>query len=176
MSTINPATVDPLKLPSLPLSRRSQLPNIKAVYFVLESEKVIYIGKTLSLTKRWIVHHKYKEIKERKKIKLAWIECHSVIALNALEAKLIRRFKPELNRSTTKLVMPEKRERMRGETKHLKDHQFKPLDEKPLRRVPVSVKLPPDVDDYVRSQPNRNQWLIAAIRDRMAKEQHGDKP
>ncbi len=60
---------------------------------------------------------------------------------------------------------------MKGETKHLKEHQFKPLEEQPLRRVPVSVKLPPEMDDYVRSQPNRNQWLIAAIRDRITKDQ-----
>lgn len=51
----------------------------------------------------------------------------------------------------------------RKKAEHLKPHDFKPLGGEPLRRIPVSVKLPPDLDEYVRSQPNRNQWLIAAI-------------
>lgn len=45
------------------------------------------------------------------------------------------------------------------------------VGEEPLSRSPVSVKLPPELDDYVRSQPNRNQWLIAAIAEKAAKEQ-----
>jgi len=32
-----------------------------------------------------------------------------------------------------------------------------------LIKVPVSVRLPVELAEYVRSQPNRNQWLIAAI-------------
>ena len=47
--------------------------------------------------------------------------------------------------------------------KHLEEHGYKPLGDQPLRRTPVSVKLPPELDEYVRSLPNRNQWLIAAI-------------
>ncbi len=41
---------------------------------------------------------------------------------------------------------------------------------KGLSRSPVSVKLPPDLDEYVRSLPNRNQWLIDAVLDKMAKD------
>lgn len=55
--------------------------------------------------------------------------------------------------------------------KHLDEYGYKPLGDKPLRRTPVSVKLPEDLDEYVRSQPNRNQWLIAAIAEKVAKEQ-----
>lgn len=54
--------------------------------------------------------------------------------------------------------------------KHLEEHGYKPLDEKPLERVPVSVKLPPELGEYVRSQPNRNQWLIAAVAEKVARE------
>jgi hypothetical protein len=58
----------------------------------------------------------------------------------------------------------------RKKAEHLKEHDFKPLDEKPLERVPVSVKLPPELGEYVRSQPNRNQWLIAAVAEKAARE------
>ncbi|MGL5795665.1 MAG: hypothetical protein ACRC06_14950 [Waterburya sp.] len=51
----------------------------------------------------------------------------------------------------------------RKKPEQLKEHDWKPLGKEALRRTPVSVKLPPELDDYVRSQPNRNQWLIAAI-------------
>lgn len=49
-------------------------------------------------------------------------------------------------------------------------HAFRPLGKEPLNRVPVSVKLPKDLDEYVRALPNRNQWLIEAVLDKAAKE------
>jgi len=58
----------------------------------------------------------------------------------------------------------------RKKAEHLKPYDFKPLGEQPLRRTPVSVKLPPDLDEYVRSQPNRNQWLITAVANQVALE------
>ena len=58
----------------------------------------------------------------------------------------------------------------RKKAEHLKPHDYQPLGEKPLRRIPVSVKLPEELDDYVRSQPNRNQWLIAVIARAVAEE------
>ena len=59
----------------------------------------------------------------------------------------------------------------RKKAEHLKPHDFKPLGGEPLRRSPVSVKLPPELDDYVRAQSNRNQWLIAAVAEKIAPEQ-----
>jgi len=35
---------------------------------------------------------------------------------------------------------------------------------------PISVGLPKDLDEYVRSQPNRSEWLRAAIREKMERE------
>lgn len=58
----------------------------------------------------------------------------------------------------------------RKKAEHLKPHDFKPAGEQPLRRNPVSVKLPPELDDYVRSKPNRNQWLIEVIASYVEKE------
>lgn len=62
----------------------------------------------------------------------------------------------------------------RRKPEQLKEHDFKPMGDKALNRVPVSVKLPADLDAYVRSLPNRNQWLIAAIAERIAKEKGQD--
>lgn len=53
---------------------------------------------------------------------------------------------------------------------YLKEHQYQPLGKEALSRNPVSVKLPKDLDEYVRSLPNRNQWLIEAVLDKAAKE------
>jgi hypothetical protein len=39
------------------------------------------------------------------------------------------------------------------------------LNEKPVAKSSVSVKLPTDIDDYVRSLPNRTEWLRKAIAD-----------
>jgi len=51
----------------------------------------------------------------------------------------------------------------RKKAEHLKEHDFKSVGDNPLDKVPVSVRLPAHLAEYVRSQPNRNQWLIAAI-------------
>lgn len=64
------------------------------------------------------------------------------------------------------------REMTRKKAEHLKPHDFKPIGDKPLRQVPVSVKLPPELDDYVRSQSNRNQWLIAAVAEKIERERN----
>ena len=52
---------------------------------------------------------------------------------------------------------------IRKKAEHLKEHDFKSVGDNPLDKVPVSVRLPVHLAEYVRSQPNRNQWLIAAI-------------
>lgn len=53
---------------------------------------------------------------------------------------------------------------------YLREHRIKPLGREPLSKIPVSVRLPKDLDEIVRSQPNRNQWIIEAILDKAAKE------
>lgn len=39
-----------------------------------------------------------------------------------------------------------------------------------LSKSPVSVRLPKDLDEFVRSLPNRNQWIIDAVLEKAAKE------
>ncbi len=43
---------------------------------------------------------------------------------------------------------------------------IKPIYGKAMAKKPVSVILPLELDEYVRSQPNRAEWLRQAIADR----------
>jgi hypothetical protein len=43
--------------------------------------------------------------------------------------------------------------------------RFKPIGNEALAEKPISVFLPKDLDTYVRSLPNRAEWLRAAIRE-----------
>lgn len=38
------------------------------------------------------------------------------------------------------------------------------------RQSPICVMLPPDLDAYVRSLPNRSEWLRQAIKEKMERE------
>ena len=42
--------------------------------------------------------------------------------------------------------------------------------EKPKAEKPLSVRVPQDIDEYVRSLPNRSQWLEEAITEKARKE------
>ena len=60
-------------------------------------------------------------------------------------------------------------------TDHLKDHQFSTTGKyKHLSSTPVSIKLPSDLDDFVRKLDNRNQWLIDAVAEKVAKQIDND--
>ncbi|NEP81151.1 MAG: hypothetical protein F6K17_19770 [Okeania sp. SIO3C4] len=44
--------------------------------------------------------------------------------------------------------------------------------EKPKAEKPLSVRVQQDIDEYVRSLPNRSQWLEEAITEKARKEMH----
>jgi len=52
------------------------------------------------------------------------------------------------------------------------DTQFKSwgIGLKYKKTQPVSVGLPEEMDKYVRSRPNRSEWLRAAVREKMERE------
>jgi hypothetical protein len=94
---VNPAPVDPLALPSLPLTDRSQLPVCPAVYFALDGDRVLYIGRSGNLQQRWITHHRYSQLKGLNNVRIAWLECSDPSLLPEIEAALIEYFQPSLN-------------------------------------------------------------------------------
>lgn len=105
---MNVASIDPLTLPSLPLSERSQLPNCPAIYFVMQNESVLYIGKTVNLAQRWAAHHKWNQLAGLDTpIRIAWLSCSDKNLLTQIETALIQQFNPELNKSIPKLSSQE---------------------------------------------------------------------
>ncbi|MBD2492367.1 helix-turn-helix domain-containing protein [Aulosira sp. FACHB-615] len=94
---INPATIDPLALPSLPLCERSQLPTLPCIYFAIDSQGVVrYIGKTVNLKTRWQAHNKGVELATIAGIRIAYLQADATL-LPELEAALIAWFRPQLN-------------------------------------------------------------------------------
>lgn len=95
---INPATINPLTLPLVLLEQRAQLPNASCIYFAIDSQGVVqYIGQTASLRLRWVNHHHYHKLKQMGGVVITYIEIPSQL-LESVEAALIERFKPPLNR------------------------------------------------------------------------------
>ncbi|MEO0684746.1 MAG: GIY-YIG nuclease family protein [Cyanobacteria bacterium J06649_11] len=95
---MNVAEINPLTLPSIPLLERTQLPNCSAIYFVMQDECVLYIGRTINLAQRWEAHHKWDQLVARgTPVKIAWLECRDESLLTQIETALIRQFAPELN-------------------------------------------------------------------------------
>lgn len=89
--------INPLALPSLPLCDRTALPSCPAIYFVLEGDRVLYVGRSINLQQRWMAHHRYSQLVSEARI--AWLECSEPELLPDLEAALIEHFSPELNGS-----------------------------------------------------------------------------
>jgi excinuclease UvrABC nuclease subunit len=96
---MNPSNIDLSALPSLFLASRSDLPTCPAVYFVLESDRVLYIGRSGNLQQRWVNHHRYKQLKTISNVRIAWLECSDPSLLPEIEVALIRQFLPPLNDS-----------------------------------------------------------------------------
>lgn len=46
-----------------------------------------------------------------------------------------------------------------------------PLGDVALSRKALAVKLPPELDEYVRSKPNKNRWLNEVIKAAVEAEQ-----
>ncbi|MHC5747346.1 MAG: ribbon-helix-helix domain-containing protein [Nostoc sp.] len=98
---MNLAKINPLNLPSLPLNERSHLPKCSAIYFVMQGEDVLYIGKTTNLAQRLTAHNRQKQFtKLSSDICIAWLECNDTKLLKQIEEALIDLFKPLLNGTT----------------------------------------------------------------------------
>jgi excinuclease UvrABC nuclease subunit len=96
---MNLSNIDISALPSLPLANRSGLPTCPAVYFALEGDRVLYIGRSRNLQQRWAIHHRYKQLQAISNVRIAWLECSDPSLLTEIEMALIRQFLPPLNGS-----------------------------------------------------------------------------
>jgi hypothetical protein len=83
MQLITPELIDIISLPSLAFNDRKQLPNVSAVYFVLEEGVVIYVGATENLLKRWKANN-LKQLGARPgQLRIAWLECSAASIVTA---------------------------------------------------------------------------------------------
>lgn len=99
--------VDPLALPSLSLAEHSRLPSCPAIYFVLQENRILYIGQTVNLTQRWATHNRLKQFANMVgDVRIAWLECSDTNLLLKIESALIEQFKPELNGQSTGFARP----------------------------------------------------------------------
>lgn len=155
-----PESVKPLNLPSLPLTWRKAFPDCPCVYFAILGKKILYIGRSYSLNKRWSNHHRCTELEEAGDVRIAWIQVSEAELLPLIEAALIKYFKPLLNRTGVK-VSKQPSGRNRGNPNFT--FRIKPKGEKPLAKRMIGVRLPEELDKYVRSLPNRTEWLRKAI-------------
>lgn len=95
---LNPQTVNPLSLPSLPLEWRTALPECPGIYFVIDANGTVqYIGRSANIRQRWTSHNKLEALKEFTEIKLAWLEVSDKALLSSVEDALINYFQPPLN-------------------------------------------------------------------------------
>ena len=96
---IDPETIKLDSLPCISLSSRNNLPEIAAIYFVLNVEGVVqYIGRTNNLKTRWKYHHHLNKLQNYQEVKISWLQVSDASLLSEIEIVLIQHFKPHLNR------------------------------------------------------------------------------
>ncbi|NJN89532.1 MAG: GIY-YIG nuclease family protein [Leptolyngbyaceae cyanobacterium SL_5_14] len=98
-------------LPSLPLVKRTGLPECAGIYFAVAAEQVLYIGQAINLRNRWKGHHRYRQLLQMGCDRLCWLQVNEVGFLDDLEMALIRYFKPVLNQTEVIVFPVPKRER-----------------------------------------------------------------
>lgn len=107
-------TVNPLALPWTPLKWKNALPGCCGIYFVLSEGKVIYIGRSKSISRRWLNHHRYEMIAAYPDVRIAWMEVSDEFLLREIENALIQYFDPPLNQ---KMPIGD------GVKRHLREHR-----------------------------------------------------
>jgi hypothetical protein len=59
---MNVTDINPSNLPAMPLSERWNLPVCPAIYFVMQGDITLYIGRTKNLYRRWLTHHIWERL------------------------------------------------------------------------------------------------------------------
>lgn len=97
---IAPESIDLRSLPCLSLEDRANLPDVAAIYFAVDSfDEVLYIGRSVSLLRRWTGHHRLSQLVNIGQVKIAWVEISETALLPQVEQALIEFFSPPLNGS-----------------------------------------------------------------------------
>ena len=106
--------INPLTLPSLPLTERQKLPKLPAIYFVITVDgEILYIGRSKNLAARWAVHHRYAELKTIANVRIGWLHYSDELLLPEIEDALIKYFLPPLNRTPNQYRKPRQKNESR---------------------------------------------------------------
>jgi hypothetical protein len=99
---IDPKSLDIASLPVLPMDAKTNLPKESGIYFALNSEgRVLYVGQTVNLKKRWVNHHRYVALNKIGGVSIAYLFAAPEL-LSSLEEALIEFFKPPFNGNSNK--------------------------------------------------------------------------
>ncbi|MHC5930829.1 GIY-YIG nuclease family protein [Nostoc sp.] len=98
---LNPTSIDLTSLPSVPLSKYSQLPEISGIYFAIDSLNTVqYIGRAKNILSRWRGHHRKRELQKLDGVRISYLAISDTSLLNEVESALIEYFNPCLNGDT----------------------------------------------------------------------------
>ncbi|MEL6939496.1 MAG: hypothetical protein AAFO84_09915 [Cyanobacteria bacterium J06598_1] len=77
--------------------RKTDLPRTSGIYAVLNGDRIMYIGRSTNLQRRWSSgHHRYEQAARLKNPRLAWTVVEKR-ALNSLENTFIHQYRPAWN-------------------------------------------------------------------------------
>ena len=97
-------------LPSLPLVQREALPDEPGIYFLFQGSTLRYIGRTISLKKRWAAHHRWEQYSKSEETIIAWLIVSHPMLLSSVEHACITYFDPPDNWSPIPVLMLSPRE------------------------------------------------------------------
>jgi hypothetical protein len=86
-------------LPRLPITEIKALPPITGIYFVITDDRVMYIGQTRNLVRRWANHHRLRQVDALRTF-IAWGAVDPAVSsqqLSEMEHFCIGHFRPPLN-------------------------------------------------------------------------------
>jgi hypothetical protein len=93
---MNPATLNITALPGVAVAERKALPNCPGVYFVIDGDVVMYIGRAVNLRNRWKNHHRLNQVRGAR---IVWLAISDAALLDGIEQACIAYFQPALNGS-----------------------------------------------------------------------------
>jgi|GEM_PF-138969 len=111
-------------LPKAVVGDTLSLPTSRGIYFVIDdSYKVLYVGKSENIRRRWYDHHRMPDL-EGRGFHVAYMVVGADVDLLALERSLIKAYKPDLNERaiTERLEKPVEDPTLEGSFVDLKAH------------------------------------------------------
>lgn len=91
-------SVNLAELPTVAFTERKALPDVPAVYFVLDGNgDMLYIGQSLSIARRWVSHSHHKKLRLLGARRIAWLTVSDPSLLLQVERACIEHFQPSVN-------------------------------------------------------------------------------